>query len=50
MKLNEFFQTYPKVALAFSGGCDSSYLLAIAKKHGVNIKPYFVQSALQPQF
>ncbi len=50
MKLNEFFQTYPKVALAFSGGCDSAYLLAIAKKHGVNIKPYFVQSALQPQF
>ena len=50
MNLAEFFQTYPKVALAFSGGCDSSYLLGVAKKYGVAIKPYFVKSAFQPQF
>ena len=50
MNLDEFFQTYPKVALAFSGGCDSSYLLGVAKKYGVAIKPYFVKSAFQPQF
>lgn len=50
MNLAEFFQTYPKVALAFSGGCDSSYLLGVAKKYGIAIKPYFVKSAFQPQF
>ena len=50
MNLAEFFQTYPKVALAFSGGCDSAYLLGVAKKYGVAIKPYFVKSAFQPQF
>ncbi len=50
MNLADFFQTYPKVALAFSGGCDSSYLLGAAKKYGADIKPYFVKSAFQPQF
>ena len=40
MELKEFFATYPKVALGFSGGVDSSYLLYAAKKYGADIKPY----------
>ena len=30
MELAEFFKDHPKVALAFSGGVDSSYLLYAA--------------------
>lgn len=50
MDLSEFFQTYPKAALAFSGGCDSAYLLGAAKKYGCDIKPYFIKTQFQPQF
>ena len=32
MNLNDFFLKYNKVALAFSGGVDSAYLLYYAKK------------------
>ncbi len=50
MELKDFFIQHPKVALAFSGGMDSSYLLYAAKSCCADIKPYFVKSAFQPQF
>lgn len=50
MTLKEFFKAYPKVAIAFSGGVDSAYLLHEAKMHGADIKAYFVKSQFQPEF
>ena len=50
MNLQEFFRINPKVALAFSGGVDSAYLLYGAKKHGAEVRAYYVKSAFQPRF
>lgn len=50
MNLKEFFSKNNKIALAFSGGVDSAYLLYAAKKYGADIKPYFVKSQFQPKF
>lgn len=50
MNLKTFFQENPRVALAFSGGCDSAYLLWAAKQAGCHIHAYFVKSAFQPRF
>lgn len=45
--LAQFFKDNPKVAIAFSGGADSSYLLYAAKYCGAEIGAYFVKSAFQ---
>ena len=50
MTLNEFFTQHPKVALAFSGGVDSSFLLWAARRYGADVQPYFVKGAFQPEF
>ncbi|HPE38475.1 MAG TPA: ATP-dependent sacrificial sulfur transferase LarE [Bacillota bacterium] len=50
MGLSEFFQAHKKVALAFSGGVDSAYLLYAAIQSGADIRAYYVKSAFQPQF
>ena len=50
MNLQEFFREHPKVAIAFSGGVDSSYLLYAALQAGAEVKAYYVKSAFQPQF
>lgn len=50
MSLEEFFQKHPKVAIAFSGGSDSSYLLAEAMRRADEVKAYFVNSVFQPPF
>ena len=50
MTLLEFFREHNKVALAFSGGVDSSYLLYAAKGMGAKVKAYYVKSAFQPDF
>lgn len=50
MTLQEFFQAHPKVALGFSGGVDSSYLLYAAKQAGADVRPYFAKTQFQPQF
>lgn len=50
MKLNEFFVNHPKVAVAFSGGVDSSYLLYAAKQYVAEVRAYYVKSSFQPQF
>ncbi|MGI6173491.1 MAG: ATP-dependent sacrificial sulfur transferase LarE [Christensenellales bacterium] len=50
MTLGEFFRENPKVALAFSGGVDSAYLLYAAIEHGADVRAYYVKSAFQPRF
>ncbi len=50
MTLEAFFKEHPRVALAFSGGVDSAYLLYAAKRWGAEVRAYYVQSAFQPQF
>ncbi len=50
MNLQEFFQLNPEVAIAFSGGVDSSYLLYAATRFARRAKAYYVQAEFQPQF
>lgn len=48
--LLEFFEMYNEVAIAFSGGVDSAYLLYTAIQSGAIVKAYYVKSAFQPDF
>lgn len=50
MTLREFFTQHKKVALGFSGGVDSSYLLYAAIQNNADIMPYFVKTPFQPTF
>lgn len=50
MDLATFFGENTSVALAFSGGVDSSYLLYAGLHHGAKVKAYFVKTAFQPAF
>lgn len=50
MDLREFFQENNKVALAFSGGTDSAFLLWAAREYGAEVRPYFAKSLFQPEF
>ena len=50
MTLQEFFAPNPRVALAFSGGVDSAYLLYAAVRSGAQVRAYYVKTAFQPQF
>ena len=50
MELSDFFAQHPKVALAFSGGADSAFLLYSAAACGADIMPYYVRSQFQPAF
>ena len=50
MNITEFFTSNPRVALGFSGGVDSSYLLYAAIKGGAEVGAYFVKTAFQPEF
>ena len=50
MTLQEFFRENPRVALAFSGGVDSAYLLKAALDCGAQIRAYYVASPFQPRF
>lgn len=50
MELSAFFKKYPSVAVAFSGGVDSSYLLSAAVKDAEKVHAYYGKSAFQPQF
>lgn len=50
MDLQTFFKENPVVALGFSGGVDSSYLLFAGMHYGAKIKAYYVKAAFQPQF
>lgn len=48
--LKKFFEENPKVALAFSGGVDSAYLLYAAIGAGADVKAYYAKSDFQPEF
>lgn len=50
MTLNEFFTQNPRVALGFSGGTDSSYLLYEAISQGASVRAYYLHTAFQPAF
>lgn len=50
MKLQQYFKEHPKLAIAFSGGVDSVYLLYEAVKAGCDVHAYFVKSPFQPEF
>lgn len=49
-RLKDFFKDKPNVALCFTGGVNSTYLLYIGKQCGASIKAYYVKTAFQPQF
>lgn len=48
--LADFLARTPRLAVAFSGGCDSSCLLAAARLAGCEVKAYLVKTAFQPDF
>lgn len=50
MELKAFFEENPKLALAFSGGVDSAYLLYAAVSFGADVKAYYVKTPFQPAF
>jgi len=50
MELRDFFAAHPRVALAFSGGVDSAYLLYAGLSCGAEIRPYYVKTQFQPRF
>ncbi|MBP7403079.1 MAG: TIGR00268 family protein, partial [Clostridia bacterium] len=50
MTLQDFFHDNPRVALGFSGGTDSSYLLYAGLQAGAEVRPYFIRSVFQPAF
>lgn len=48
--LYDFFRAHPRIALAFSGGTDSAYLLYAATACGVDVHAYYVNAQFQPAF
>ena len=50
MTLSDFFTQYPRVAVAFSGGADSAFLLWAAKRYGAAVGAYYVKTPFQPAF
>ncbi len=48
--LRAWFAEHPRLALAFSGGCDSAYLFYAAAACGAEFAAYYAQSAFQPKF
>lgn len=50
MTIRDFFREHPKIALAFSGGVDSAYLLYAARDCGADVKPYCAFTPFQPAF
>ncbi|MEG1687295.1 MAG: hypothetical protein RR276_05375, partial [Angelakisella sp.] len=49
-QLAAFFAHHSRVAVAFSGGVDSAYLLYAAKACGCKVKGYYAKSVFQPRF
>ena len=47
--LREFFEQNKRVAVAFSGGTDSCYLLHMAVKYGADATAYFIKSQFQSE-
>ena len=49
-RMEDFFEQYPKVAIAFSGGVDSAYLLYEAVRSAKDVVAYYVKAEFQPAF
>ena len=49
MQLQKFFKQNPRIAVAFSGGVDSAYLLYAAKTAGCDVRAYFIKSQFHPR-
>ena len=49
-QLRGFFSENPEVAIAFSSGVDSAFLLYAALHNAKRVRAYMVKSAFQPQF
>ena len=50
MRIEGYFEENNRIAVAFSGGVDSAYLLYAVVKAGADVKAYCVRSAFQPDF
>lgn len=50
MDLYNFFTSYPRVALGFSGGVDSAYLAYMAVKYADEVLALYYKSEFQPEF
>lgn len=50
MTIEEFFRENEEIAVAFSGGADSAYLLYAAKRYAKRVCAYYVKTRFQPQF
>ena len=50
MTINDFFEEHNKIAIAYSGGTDSVYLLYAAHQAGADVRAYYVRSQFQPEF
>ncbi len=50
MTLQTFFTAHPRVAVAFSGGTDSAYLLCAARAAGAEAGAYMLETAFTPAF
>jgi len=50
LTLEQFFKENPKVALGFSGGVDSTYLLYAGLQYGADVRAYYVNADFQPDF
>jgi len=48
--LRGFFAAHPRLALAFSGGTDSAYLLYAAAACGCDVRAFYARTAFQPAF
>lgn len=49
-RLTGWFRNHPKFALAFSGGCDSAFLLYAALQAHIAVRVFMVQSQFQHSF
>ena len=49
-QLFQFFMKHKKIALAFSGGVDSAYLMYAASLCKCDVKAYYIKSEFQPAF
>lgn len=50
MDLRAFFEAHPRVAIAFSGGVDSTYLVTAAAQYAQSVHAYTIDSVFVPRF
>lgn len=50
MNLDEYLKRHNKIALAYSGGVDSAYLLYAAISADIDVTAYYVKTEFQPEF